>query len=203
MVTPKEGNKKAKYVRMKRSAERSDDGYGSEEDYDREGDDDDDEPESSELSITESEPEPSSDDDDDDHEQPCTPSRKRKATTGASQMTPRRPRRTRQTIAAPTPHSKAALRARAKRAKRKTIASPPDLVFDIRPLELEELPTDPWLRAMRVLHVGSRPDVLPCREDEFSRILRSVDALLEEGSGGCICASLDYGGIFVVSMFAV
>lgn len=46
---------------------------------------------------------------------------------------------------------------------------------------------DPWLRAMHVLHVAARPEALPCREEEYGRILRSVEELLEEGSGGCIC----------------
>jgi origin recognition complex subunit 1 len=40
---------------------------------------------------------------------------------------------------------------------------------------------------MHVLHVGSRPDALPCREEEFERVLRCVGELLEEGSGGCVC----------------
>ena len=132
----------------------------------------------------ESEPElePSSEDEDDEHNAPRTPSRKRKTTTAFS--TPRRTKRTK-TIAAPTPHSKAALRARAIRAKHRTIpAPPPELALEVQQLNL---PEDPWLRAMQVLHVGSRPDVLPCREKEFEMILRSVEALLEEGSGGCVC----------------
>lgn len=54
---------------------------------------------------------------------------------------------------------------------------------------MAHLPHDPWLRAMHVLHVGSRPDALPCREEEFERVLYSVSDLLEEGSGGCVCTS--------------
>ncbi|KAJ3501971.1 hypothetical protein NLJ89_g9099 [Agrocybe chaxingu] len=42
---------------------------------------------------------------------------------------------------------------------------------------------------MHALHVGSRPDALPCREDEYERVLRCVGELLEEGSGGCIYIS--------------
>jgi origin recognition complex subunit 1 len=40
---------------------------------------------------------------------------------------------------------------------------------------------------MHVLHVAARPDELPCRDEEYSRILRSVRELVEEGSGGCVC----------------
>ena len=47
---------------------------------------------------------------------------------------------------------------------------------------------DPWLRAMHALHVGARPEALPCRAEEYARVMRSVEELLEEGSGGCICA---------------
>ncbi|KAJ7286127.1 hypothetical protein C8J57DRAFT_1286799 [Mycena rebaudengoi] len=53
-----------------------------------------------------------------------------------------------------------------------------------------DLPKDPWLRAMHVLHVGSRPDALPCRETEFDNVLDAVSNILEEGSGGCVCAHL-------------
>ena len=132
----------------------------------------------------ESDPEPSSGDE--ERVAPRTPSKKRKQNT---QSTPRLPRRVRQTVAAPTPHSKAALRVRAKRAKLKILpAPPPELALDVQQLNL---PKDPWLRAMQVLHVGSRPDVLPCREEEFTRILGAVYSLLDEGSGGCICMCLN------------
>lgn len=57
------------------------------------------------------------------------------------------------------------------------------------------LPKDPWLRAMHALHVGSRPDSLPCRDEEFNKVLRCISELLEEGSGGCVCKS-----IFIFSM---
>lgn len=114
-----------------------------------------------------------------------TPSKKRKAKPQI--VTPRSSKRTRKTLAAPTPHSKAALKARAKKAQLKSIPirpPPPELAFNSLKLKL---PEDPWLRAMQVLHVGARPDVLPCREEEFGRILRAVEGLLEEGSGGCVC----------------
>jgi hypothetical protein len=47
--------------------------------------------------------------------------------------------------------------------------------------------TEPWLRAMHALHVGARPEALPCRTEEYGRVMRAVEELLEEGSGGCIC----------------
>lgn len=114
---------------------------------------------------------------------PRTPSRRKRGTVG----TPRVKRAGGVKIAAPTPHSKAALRARATRKRALAIRPPPpDGTLD---LTSENLPDDPWLRAMHVLHVASRPEArrLPCREDEYARILRSVEELLEEGSGGCIC----------------
>lgn len=114
---------------------------------------------------------------------PRTPSRRKRGAIG----TPRVKRTGGTRVAAPTPHSKAALRARATRKRAMAIRPPPpDGALD---LAVENLPDDPWLRAMHVLHVASRPEAhrLPCREDEYARILRSVEELLEEGSGGCIC----------------
>ena len=87
---------------------------------------------------------------------------------------------------APTPHSRAALRARAK-TKRKAFRPAPQIAYDFMNTSIGDLPSDPWLRVMQVFHVGARPDVLPCREAEFMHILRSVEGLLEEGSGGCVC----------------
>jgi hypothetical protein len=51
----------------------------------------------------------------------------------------------------------------------------------------ESTETDPWLRAMHALHVGARPEALPCRTEEYARVMRAVEELIEEGSGGCIC----------------
>ncbi|KII85243.1 hypothetical protein PLICRDRAFT_45427 [Plicaturopsis crispa FD-325 SS-3] len=110
---------------------------------------------------------------------PTKPRSPTKARNTAVAQTPRR-KRTR-TLAAPTPHSKAALRSRAKRS----IRAPPQFTQ----LQVENLPTDPWLRAMHTLHVGARPGVLPCREEEYAKVLRSVEELLEEGSGGCVYIS--------------
>jgi origin recognition complex subunit 1 len=128
---------------------------------------------------------------------PKTPSkkkRKRDVTTTRSPTksgvgTPRKPRTTR-TLVHPTPHSKA----RRKAAVSTGSSSPRKRRFAVRPQtltyaahDMSHLPQDPWLRAMHVLHVGSRPDALPCREEEFERVLRCVGELLEEGSGGCVC----------------
>jgi origin recognition complex subunit 1 len=118
---------------------------------------------------------------------PRTPSRKRKR---VQTSTPRKTKRSK-TVVQPTPHSKAAL-ARRQRAtssprKRKTFAirlPEQSLTFQA---SMAHVPKDPWLRSMHALHVGSRPDSLPCREAEYERVLRCVGELLEEGSGGCIC----------------
>ncbi|KAJ7274394.1 P-loop containing nucleoside triphosphate hydrolase protein [Mycena haematopus] len=108
--------------------------------------------------------------------------------------TPSKSRKRRRNMAHPTPHSKAALARRAKGAgsvsprKRVKLAvqlNNATLGYD----SMAHLPQDPWLRAMHVLHVGSRPDALPCREEEFARVLGTVSDLLEEGSGGCVYIS--------------
>ncbi|KAI0701093.1 P-loop containing nucleoside triphosphate hydrolase protein [Cytidiella melzeri] len=115
---------------------------------------------------------------------PRTPSRRKR---GSVAGTPRRPRTT---LAAPTPHSKAALRARAKKRSLAVRPPPPGGMQDLS-LQLENVSKDPWLRAMHVLHVSARPEAhrLPCRETEYSKVLQAVEELLEEGSGGCIYIS--------------
>ena len=124
--------------------------------------------------------------------EPCTPSGKRKR---KEEKMPRNIRRNK-TLAQPTPHSKAALarRQKAGSSPRKHKIEP---IFGISSSQLlnsktsmAHLPKDPWLRAMHALHVGSRPDSLPCREEEFNKVLRCIGELLEEGSGGCICKSI-------------
>lgn len=53
----------------------------------------------------------------------------------------------------------------------------------------EDLPTDPYERALRLLHVGATPDSLPCREEEFVDVLGRVEEGVESGGGGCLCKS--------------
>ncbi|OJA08263.1 hypothetical protein AZE42_02066, partial [Rhizopogon vesiculosus] len=116
---------------------------------------------------------------------PKTPSRKRKRTLSTPKSTPSKKRAPK--LAAPTPHSKAALRKRGRKAA--AFRVPPPNLTQEHYKQLQKLPPNPWLRAMHVLHVAARPDVLPCREEEYSRILRTVEELLEEGSGGCVYIS--------------
>lgn len=124
-----------------------------------------------------------------------TPSKKRKR--GRESIATPRNQKVNKTLVQPTPHSKAAL---VKRRKRNAASASPRkhksrALFPIRYPEqslgfqasLSHLPKDPWLRSMHALHVGSRPDTLPCREEEYAKVLRCVGELLEEGSGGCIC----------------
>ena len=106
--------------------------------------------------------------------------RKRPASTTS---TPRR-KRVAPALAAPIPHSKCALRARARRPAMRT---PPLEMAGAFSLSEDSTETDPWLRAMHALHVGARPEALPCRTEEYGRVMRAVVELLEEGSGGCIC----------------
>jgi origin recognition complex subunit 1 len=149
---------------------------GTEDEYEGTDDDDDDLEDELTEDLTE-----------DDYGDPRTPSKKRKRTSSPTK-TPRKPRKT---TAHPTPHSKAALRRCQQPASpRKSpmkIRPPPPAPLAERTLQLEQLPKDPWLRAMHMLHVGSKPDELPCREEEYAKVLRSVEELIDEGSGGCVC----------------
>lgn len=120
---------------------------------------------------------------------PRTPSKKRRR-AASTPTTPRRNKRATapSQAAAPTPHSKRAIRARARR--RPVMQAPPPEMAGAFALGVASASTekDPWLRAMHALHVGARPEALPCRAEEYARVMRSVEELLEEGSGGCICA---------------
>ncbi len=137
------------------------------------------------------------DDDDNPIAIPRTPSKRRRraASAASTPTTPRRKRVAPATLAAPTPHSKRAIRARARRPV--MLAPPPEMAgaFALGEASTE---TDPWLRAMHALHVGARPEALPCRTEEYARVTRGVEELLEEGSGGCICALF-----FAISLEAV
>lgn len=118
-------------------------------------------------------------------EVPQTPSKKRKQTTSTA-STPRR-RRGAPALAVPTPHSKRALRAR---ARLPTVRAPPPEMAGTFSHSEASTETDAWLRAMHALHVGARPEALPCRAEEYARVMRVVEELIEEGSGGCICELL-------------
>ena len=54
-------------------------------------------------------------------------------------------------------------------------------------LDPADLPTDPYQRALRLLHVGATPESLPCREEEFVDVLAKVEEGVESGGGGCLC----------------
>ncbi|KAF9454534.1 P-loop containing nucleoside triphosphate hydrolase protein [Macrolepiota fuliginosa MF-IS2] len=128
--------------------------------------------------------------------EPRTPSKKR---VRRDLTTPRKaattPRKRTKTFAQPTPHSKAAARrlqaSPSKKKQRFTVrprAAFPSAMSEWN-LNLLKMPKDPWLRAMHMLHVGNRPDSLPCRDAEFENVLRCVGELLEDGSGGCVYIS--------------
>ncbi|KAI0047680.1 P-loop containing nucleoside triphosphate hydrolase protein [Auriscalpium vulgare] len=135
--------------------------------------------------ATPSDSDASADEDDERPVLPRTPSKKRKR---ASTITPRStPRKRGVSYAQPTPHSKKALRERAKKARR-PVARPPPPELAAGMLDAR-LPADPWLRAMHILHVAARPEALPCRDEEYGRVMRSVEELIEEGSGGCVYIS--------------
>ncbi|KAG8820385.1 Origin recognition complex, subunit 1 [Serendipita sp. 400] len=104
--------------------------------------------------------------------------RKRRNDTDTTR-TPKRQKR----VTRPTPHSKAALKAR-----RKFKIRPPTVTKQDNST-LYAMEDDPFLRAMYTLHVGERPDTLPCRDDEYVTIFENVLGLLQETSGGCIYIS--------------
>ncbi|KIJ51495.1 hypothetical protein M422DRAFT_224152 [Sphaerobolus stellatus SS14] len=91
-------------------------------------------------------------------------------------------------IAAPTPHSKRVVKMKKRRkAVEAMVFRPQKTTTDYA--RLKSLPPDPFLRAMHVLHVGARPETLPCREDEYAQIMSAVFTLLEDNTGGCIYIS--------------
>lgn len=125
---------------------------------------------------------------------PRTPRKRKRQTTSTPRKASASPRkravmvttpgkRARPALAVPTPHSKA----RARRTQAAVVRPPPPPLTQAHYAALAGLPQDPWLRAMHVLHVAARPDALPCRDEEYSRVLRAVEELVEEGSGGCVC----------------
>lgn len=128
----------------------------------------------------------------DDVFNPRTPSKKRKRDK-TSTSTPRKRKRTGALVEI-TPYSKVALAKRSKHtvssSKRKSLVTFP-VRYPAQSLDFQasmvHIPRNPWLRSMHALHVGSRPNALPCREEEYARVLKCVGELLEEGSGGCIC----------------
>lgn len=54
--------------------------------------------------------------------------------------------------------------------------------------EKDQLPEDPFQRALHLLHVGATPETLPCREEQFAEVLVKVEGVIEGGGGGCVCA---------------
>ncbi|KAH9481151.1 Origin recognition complex subunit 1 [Psilocybe cubensis] len=205
-ASPTKTKPKAKAAKVRRKGGKQEDGDGVQEDG-AESDHSEFDDGASDQYI-EQEEESGSDDEmaeDDEHEEeefeeedeldalgePRTPSKKRR---GGALQTPRKKKRNR-TIVHPTPHSKAALARRngnvtdspRKRKTGMTLRFPEQsLTFQA---SMAHLPKDPWLRSLHALHVGSRPDTLPCRDDEYALVMNSVSQLLEEGSGGCIYIS--------------
>jgi origin recognition complex subunit 1 len=107
-----------------------------------------------------------------------SPSKKRKR--GPPPSTPRKNKRA---ILQPTPQSRKRIAHRTQKHRGPAGRPPPPELVALT----ARLPGDPWLRAMHILHVAARPEALPCRDEEYDRVMRAVEELLEEGSGGCIC----------------
>ncbi|KAG8687295.1 Origin recognition complex, subunit 1, partial [Ceratobasidium sp. 394] len=106
--------------------------------------------------------------------------------------TPSKPRAKR--IAAPTPHSKAALKKRrsvidlSRLRGALAIGEDPSLGVAASTLP-DSVGSDPHVRAMYALHVGARPGALPCRDNELLRVLGDVADLVTSGVGGCVYIS--------------
>ncbi|KAM6490744.1 P-loop containing nucleoside triphosphate hydrolase protein [Amanita muscaria] len=197
---PTKGRSSRQKAKIHSESESEDgDGDGTEDEYKDfdagiEDNDDDELPLGHHEAQQSSEEEEEEADKDSEGMEPRTPRKKRGRRSTISSRTPsprKRARTTRTTtVVQPTPHSK----------RRSSVSSPrksgtskkfqmPAQPVPYMSFDLSHLPKDPWLRAMHVLHVGSRPDALPCREEEFQNVLTCVGELLEEGSGGCIYIS--------------
>lgn len=80
----------------------------------------------------------------------------------------------------------------AKTGKSKRLAHPKSSTSHL-PLSVllpDQLPKDPYERALRLLHVGATPESLPCREEEYVDVLSRVEEGVEGGGGGCLCEFL-------------
>ena len=62
-----------------------------------------------------------------------------------------------------------------------------DLISHLRGRSLHSLL--PHAKARALLHVGSTPASLPCRESEFNQILEKVENAIDEGTGQCLYIS--------------
>jgi hypothetical protein len=51
----------------------------------------------------------------------------------------------------------------------------------------QDLPLDPYARALHLLHVGATPESLPGREEEYADVLVKIEGVIEGGGGGCVC----------------
>lgn len=117
-----------------------------------------------------------------DEDEDDRPKRKRRATKAAAAPRAKRAktapqkRKRKPAVEAKEPTR----RRRAPHAKASASHLPPTV-------EIDTLPTDPYERALRLLHVGATPESLPCREEEFVDVLSRVEEGIEGGGGGCLC----------------
>ena len=65
---------------------------------------------------------------------------------------------------------------------------------------MAHLPRDPWLRA---LHVDSRPDSLPCCEEEFNKVLKSISRNCYRKVVGVVSVSLSIFIEFSARVFII
>lgn len=112
-------------------------------------------------------------DEEDDEEKPKR-KRRTKATPAKKAVPQKRKRKAPEELKEPT------RRRRAPHAKASASHLPPTV-------EIDTLPTDPYERALRLLHVGATPESLPCREEEFVDVLSRVEEGIEGGGEGCLC----------------
>lgn len=117
-----------------------------------------------------------------------TPSKKRKPVT-KTKSKPTTPRKRQKTTTA-TPSKSASKAKTTTKGTKKKVPHPKSSTSNLPATILpENLPTNPYERALRLLHVGATPDSLPCREEEFVDVLSRVEEGVEGGGGGCLCRS--------------
>ncbi|WVQ81847.1 hypothetical protein IAT38_003974 [Cryptococcus sp. DSM 104549] len=138
--------------------------------------------EGSELAVDEDEEDEEGSSGEDEDEPAEGASKKRKRSAKSTKPPPKRSKK----VAAPTERPiKAPKKSRAgpkkiPHPKTFTGALPADV------LPTEELPIDPFERALLLLHVGATPESLPCREVEYVDVMSKVEEGISSGGGGCL-----------------
>jgi origin recognition complex subunit 1 len=119
-----------------------------------------------------------------------TPRKRKTVSVKSKTSNPTTPRKKQKTSTA-TAQTKSGSRAKTvTKGSKKKVPHPKSSTSNLPATILpENLPKNPYERALRLLHVGATPDSLPCREEEFVDVLSRVEEGVEGGGGGCLCTS--------------